>query len=68
MRKLSKDCRVDKTSINSRLQAEGDSAIKAPPVMSHSAQEPAYLFTSACSDPKRRKPPVSKKVQDEAFR
>ena len=65
MRKSSKDCRADRASVNSRLQAEADAAIKAPPVITHSAQEPAYLFTSSCSDSKRRKPPVRKKVQDE---
>lgn len=66
MRKSSKDFKAQKASVNSRLQAETDSAIKAPPVITHSAQEPAYLFTNSCSDPNRRKPPVRKKVQDEA--
>ena len=68
MRKSSKDCRADRASVNSRIQAEADAAIKAPPVMTGSAIDPAYLFTSLCPDPKRRKPPVRKKVQHEAFR
>ena len=68
MRKSSKDCRADRASVNSRIQAEADEAIKAPPVMSFSAQMPAYTYTSLCPDPKRRKPPVRKKVQHEAFR
>jgi len=68
LRKSSKDCRADRASVNSRIQAEADAAIKAPPVMSFSAQMPAYTYTSLCSDPKRRKPPARKKVQHEAFR
>ena len=68
MRKSSKDCRADRASVNSRIQAEADEAIKAPPVMTGSAIDPAYLFTSLCPDPKRRKPPARKKVQHEAFR
>ena len=66
MRKSSKDCRADRASVNSRLQAEADAAIKAPPVMSFSARMPAFLFTSLCSDPKCRKPLARKKVRDEA--
>lgn len=68
MRKSSKDCRADRVSVNSRIQAEADAAIKAPPVMSFSAQMPAYAYTSSSSDPKRRKPNTRKKVQHEAFR
>lgn len=68
MRKSSKDCRADRASVNSRIQAEADAAIKAPPVMSFSATMPAYTYTSLCPDPKLRKPPVRKKVQHEAFR
>nr|WP_314461013.1 hypothetical protein [uncultured Clostridium sp.] len=30
MRKSSKDCRADRASVNSRIQAEADAAIKAP--------------------------------------
>lgn len=66
MRKSSKDCRAQKESVNRRLQAEADAAIKAPPIMSFSARMPAYAYTSLCSDPKLRKPPVRKKVQREA--
>ena len=68
MRKLSKDCRADRASVNRRIQAEADAAIKAPPVMSCSVQMPAYTYTSLCSDPKRRKPPTRRIVQYEAFR
>ncbi len=68
MRKSSKDCRADRASVNSRIQAEADAALKAPPVMSFSAQMPAYTYTSLCPDPKLRKSPVRKKVQHEAFR
>lgn len=68
MRKSSKDCRANKASVNSRIQAEADEAIKAPPVMSFSAQMPAYTYTRLCPDSKRRKPPARKKVQNEAFR
>ncbi len=70
MRKLSKDCRADRASVNSRIQAEADAAIKAPPVMTGSAINLAYLFTSLCPDPKRRTGPVCaearKKVKHEA--
>lgn len=65
MRKSSKDCRADRASVNSRLQAEADAAIKAPPVTTGSAKDPAYLFTSLCPDPKRGKPPVRKKEENE---
>ncbi|MBS5955494.1 MAG: hypothetical protein KIC73_01130 [Clostridiales bacterium] len=65
MRKSSKECRANKASVNSRLQAEADAAIKAPPVMSFSARMPAYTYTSLCPDPKSRKPPARKKVQNE---
>jgi len=65
LRKSSKDCRADRASVNSRIQAEADAAIKAPPVMTGSAIDPAYLFTSLCPDSKRRMPPVRKKVQNE---
>jgi len=68
LRKSSKDCRADRASVNSRIQAEADAAIKAPPVMTGSAIDPAYLFTSLCPDLERRKPPARKKVQHEAFR
>lgn len=72
MRKSSKDCRADRASVNSRKQAEADAAIKAPPVMSFSAQMPAYTYTSLCPDPKCRTGPACakarKKVQHEAFR
>lgn len=60
MRKSSKDCRANKDSVNSRLQAEADAAIKAPPVMSFSARMPAYTYTSLCPDPKLRKSPRQK--------
>jgi hypothetical protein len=65
LRKSSKDCRADRVSVNSRIQAEADAAIKAPPVMTGSAIDPPYLFTSLCPDPKRRRPPARKKVQHE---
>jgi len=68
LRKSSKDCRADRASVNSRIQAEVDEAIKAPPLISFSAQMPAYAYTSLCPDPKRRKPPARKKVLHEAFR
>ena len=58
MRKSSKDCRADRASVNSRIQAEADAAIKAPPVMSFSATNPPYAYTSACPDPKRRTGPA----------
>ena len=71
MRKSSKDCRANRASVNSRIQAEADAAIKAPPVISGSAIDPAYLFTSSCTDPERRTGPAfaelrRKKVQYEA--
>ena len=58
MRKSSKDCRADRASVNSRIQAEAAIAVKAPPVMTGSAIDPAYLFTSSCTDPKRRTGPA----------
>lgn len=66
MRKSSKDCRAQKESVNRRLQAEADAAIKAPPVMSFSARMLPYTYTSLCPDPNLRNPPVRKKVQHEA--
>lgn len=60
MRKSSKGCRADKASVNSRLQAEADAAIKASPVMSFSAQMPAYTYTSLCPDLKLRRLPRQK--------
>ena len=57
MRKTSKDCRADRASVNSRIQAEMATAIKAPPVMTFSATMPAYTYTSLCSDPKLKKSP-----------
>ena len=44
MRKSSKDCRADRASVNSRIQAEADAAIKAPPVMTGSAIDPAIFI------------------------
>lgn len=58
MRKSSKDCRADRASVNSRIQAEADEAIKAPPVMSFSARMPAYTYTSLCLDLKLRTSPA----------
>ncbi|WP_313347467.1 hypothetical protein [Lacrimispora sp.] len=60
MRKSSKDCRADRASVNSRIQAEADAAIKAPPVKTFSALNPAYTYTSLCPDPKRRRLPRQK--------
>lgn len=45
--------------------AKQDSMLKTPPVTTGSAKDPAYLFTSLCPDPKRRKPPVRKKEENE---
>ncbi|MBE5993807.1 MAG: hypothetical protein E7247_15650 [Paenibacillaceae bacterium] len=72
MRKSSKDCRADKANVNSRIQAEAYTAIKAPRVMTGSAIDPSYLFTSSCTDPKRRTGPAfaelrRKKVQSKAL-
>ena len=67
MRKSSKDCRADRASVNSRIQAEADEAIKAPPVMTGSAIDPAYLFTSLCPDPKLRKAPGPKRKHPEGI-
>lgn len=67
MRKSSKDCRADRASVNSRIQAEADAAIKAPPVMSFSAQMPAYTYTSLCPDPKLRKRPGPKPEHPEGI-
>ncbi|QRV21713.1 hypothetical protein [Lacrimispora saccharolytica] len=39
--------------------------LNGPKADTISAREPAYLFTSLCPDPKRRKPPAKKKVQHE---
>ena len=63
MRKSLKDCRADRASVNSRIQAEADAAIKALPVTTGSAKDPAYLFTSSCTDPKRRTGPACAKAR-----
>jgi hypothetical protein len=63
LRKSSKDCRAQKESVNRRLQAESDAAIKAPPVMSFSAQMPAYAYTNLCPDPSLRAGPACAKAR-----
>lgn len=63
--KSSKEHREHLARREKALQTETAIAIKAPPVTTGSATDPAYLFTSLCPDPKRRKPPARKKVQDE---
>lgn len=50
MRKSSKDYRAQKISVNRRIQAEDEAAIKAPPIMNHSAQMLPYTYTSLCLD------------------
>ena len=57
MRKSSKDFCARKNSVNRRLRAEADAAIKAPPVETFSARMPAYTYTGLCPDPKLRRPP-----------
>lgn len=64
--KSSKEHREQLARREKALQAEVTTAIKSPPVMSFSAQMPAYIYTSLCPDRKRRKPPARKKVQHEA--
>lgn len=66
--KSSKEHREQLARRETALQAEAATVVKSPPVMTGSAIDPAYLFTSLCPDPKRRKPPARKKVQHEAFR
>lgn len=66
MRKSSKEHREQLARREKALQAEAATAVKSLPVMTGSARDPAYLFTSLCPDPKRRNPPARKKVQHEA--
>lgn len=68
MRKSSKEHREQLARREKALQAEAVTAIKAPPAMTGSAMDPAYLFTSLCPDLKRRKPPARKKVDHETGR
>ena len=67
MRKSSKDCRADRASVNSRIQAEADAAIKAPPVMSFSAQMPAFSNTSLCLVPSLRTGPACAKARARVY-
>lgn len=67
MRKSSKDYRADRASVNSRIQAEADSAIKAPPVMSFSAQMPAFSNTSLCLIPSLRTGPACAEARANVF-
>ncbi|GLB24202.1 hypothetical protein LXJ15735_04430 [Lacrimispora xylanolytica] len=46
--------------------AKQEHILKGPKVDTFSAKKLAYAYTSLCPDPKRRKPPARKKVQDEA--
>ena len=46
--------------------AKQEYILKGPKAGTFSALNPAYTYTSLCPDPKHRKPPVRKKVQDEA--
>lgn len=65
LRKSSKDCRAQKNSVNRRLQAEADEAIKAPPVMTFSAQMPAYTYTGLCPVPDLRIPARKLELEEE---
>lgn len=54
-RKTSKERREEKTRRDKALQVENAIAIKTQIIMTGSATEPAYLFTSLCPDPERSK-------------
>lgn len=45
--------------------AKQDYILKGPKADTWSATKPAYTYTSLCPDPKSRKPPARKKVQNE---
>lgn len=60
MRESSKDFCARKNSVDRRLRAEVDVAIKAPPVEAFRARMPAYTYTSLCPDPKLRDRPGDK--------
>ncbi len=48
--------------------AKQDSILKAPPVMSFSATNPAYTYTSLCPDRSLREPPKRKIQHPEGIR
>lgn len=51
MIKSSKDYKAQRARADSWIKAEDDAALKNP-VMTYSAQMPAYAYTSLCPDPK----------------
>lgn len=61
--KSSKEHREQLARRETALQAESATAVKSLPVMSFSATNPPYTYTSLCPDPKRRKPPKRKKEE-----
>jgi hypothetical protein len=64
LRRSSKETRALKASVNRRLQAEADAAIKAPPLDTFSARMPAYVHTSLCPKPELREALARKKEAD----
>ena len=54
-RKTSKERREENARREKAFQTENAIAIKTQITMSGSAANPAYLFTSLCPDPERRK-------------
>jgi hypothetical protein len=53
-RKTSKENREERARREKALQAEIAMAIKAQPIKTGSAIDPAYIFTCLCPDPDRR--------------
>lgn len=62
----SKEKHADAMVTERARAAKQDYIMKGPRAGTFSALNPAYAFTSLCPDPKRRKPPMWKKVQNEA--
>lgn len=48
--------KANRASVNSRIRAQADTAIKGPAVDTLSAKEPAYLYTGLYPDLARRVP------------
>lgn len=54
--------KANRASVNSRLRAQADTAVKGLAVDTLSAKEPAYLYTGLCPDLTRRVLPGLREV------
>jgi len=64
LRKSPKERRNQYVRAQRITTAEAAIAVKASPVMTFSATNPAYTYTSLCPDPALREPPEHRKEAD----